>query len=409
MDLRPHPGEHLRQNLANPKRPAAKEGPWEESRAAAELERLRLQVEVQAQALRDAQAELAAASQRYTELFDHLPVGCMSLTPAGQIVEANLTAASWLGLDRGALRGTTLARFMNPFDAGRFAAHVEGCLQAGAERTFETVLRTEEGAMIPVQLATRPTECGGRPGVAVTLSNLAQLKQAQQLMAEIRRERDVFGNSLSHDLRSPLVTIGTYAGILLADHAAALTPEMKDMVARMGRAAERMEATLRQLLVYNMLVSEEPALGRVGLDVVVQAVLRESHAQIEASGAQVEVEGPLPHVRGCPRLLAPALGNLMSNALKFVGPGEAPRVAISAEPRGEFIVLKVADRGIGIDPQHHERIFGLFDRLHGQSAYPGAGIGLAIVRRAVELMQGRAWVESGKGKGSCFYLMLPKA
>jgi signal transduction histidine kinase len=101
------------------------------------------------------------------------------------------------------------------------------------------------------------------------------------------------------------------------------------------------------------------------------------------------------------------LSNLLSNALKFVGPGVLPEVRITAQASGNRVMLRVQDNGIGIDPAFRDRIFGVFERLNQSERYPGTGIGLAIVRRAVERMGGRCGVESESGKGSCFWVELP--
>ena len=376
-----------------------------------ELDVYRMGVEMQSRALQEAQAEIEYAMRRYADLYDHLPVGYASVSASGEILEANPTAAAWLGVERTMLRGRSIRRFLNPFDAGRFAAHLEECISSRSEKIFETTLRAETGAMLPVQFTSRvdPVTRDGAIQILVAITNVAQLKQTQQAISEIKREHDVLGDSISHDLRSPVVTIGMYARIILGDHGASLTPEVKAMVERIDRAAHRMEGTLRQLLAYSALVHEEVLIEEVKLNELVPVILREFQGQIETSRAVVDVTPVLPPVRACVRLLTPALSNLISNALKFTLPDTPPRVSVSAEQRGEFVVLKIADRGIGIEPAHYERIFRVFDRLHGYSAYPGAGIGLAIVRRAVERMPGRAWVESEKGQGSCFHLMLPKA
>jgi signal transduction histidine kinase len=138
-------------------------------------------------------------------------------------------------------------------------------------------------------------------------------------------------------------------------------------------------------------------------------MLIEHRALLEERRADVAVAPSLPAVRGCVPILNQVLSNLLTNALKYTREGENPVVRISAETRNRTIVLRVADRGIGIDRRHHERIFRIFERLHGYSKYPGSGVGLAIARRAVERMHGRIWVESQPDQGSCFCIELPKA
>ena len=129
---------------------------------------------------------------------------------------------------------------------------------------------------------------------------------------------------------------------------------------------------------------------------------------IQEKQAEIVVEPPLPHVQATPTMLNRALGNLLTNALKYIQPGEVPRVRISAETIDGRVLVKVRDQGIGIESSYHERIFRVFERLHGYSHYPGSGIGLAIARRAAERMNGRIWVESEPGKGSCFFVELAK-
>jgi signal transduction histidine kinase len=146
--------------------------------------------------------------------------------------------------------------------------------------------------------------------------------------------------------------------------------------------------------------------GHVSL---VGEVLAGLDADIRDRHADVAVERPLPDVTGHRLILAQVGTNLMTNALKFAAPGAPPRVRIRSERRGNRVRLWVEDDGIGVAPEHHDRIFQVFQRLHGPDEYPGTGIGLAIVRRAVERLGGRAGVESEEGRGSRFWVELPAA
>ena len=120
-----------------------------------ELQVSRVEVEMQNRALRDSAAEIESALQRYSDLYDHLPIGYVTLTPSGRIVQANLTAAGWLRVDRAKLVGGYLNWFLAPFDAGRFAAHLDACVQTGGEQTLELTLRLESGLLLTVQLTSR--------------------------------------------------------------------------------------------------------------------------------------------------------------------------------------------------------------------------------------------------------------
>jgi signal transduction histidine kinase len=128
----------------------------------------------------------------------------------------------------------------------------------------------------------------------------------------------------------------------------------------------------------------------------------------QAAHAKINIQAPLPKVTGNPTALKQVLENLLANATKFVLPGVVPQVEVFAKERNGWVRVHIKDNGIGIDPQYHERIFRVFERLAGKE-YPGTGIGLAIVQKGVERMGGRAGVESEPGKGSCFWIELPKA
>jgi signal transduction histidine kinase len=247
------------------------------------------------------------------------------------------------------------------------------------------------------------------PHVHVAITDVSKMKQAQRVIEEVNREQETFNYSISHDLRAPLVTINNYAGIIMSDFGSGLDPQAKGMVERIRIAAQRMEDTLKRLQEYSTLAREEVVIQPVNVDSVLTDLLIEHRALIEQKNADILVDRPLPTVRGARVLLGHILSNLLTNAIKYTQPGEAPQVRIFAEVTETHAEVRVVDQGIGIDPQYHQRIFKVFERLHGYSRYPGSGVGLAIARRAVERMNGRIWCESEPGKGSCFIVELPKA
>jgi signal transduction histidine kinase len=141
--------------------------------------------------------------------------------------------------------------------------------------------------------------------------------------------------------------------------------------------------------------------------VLIKELLIEHRAIVQERQAEIIVERPVPNVLGCATILNQVFANLLTNALKYTEPGRAPQVRVFGERQNTRVILRVMDNGIGIEPRYHERIFQVFERLHGYSYYPGTGVGLAIARRAVQRMSGRIWVESELGKGSCFCVELP--
>lgn len=376
-----------------------------------ELMRHRVEVELQNRVLQEIRAELELSIRRYSDLYDHLPLAYVTVTPEACILHANLAAAECLQHERPRLAGSHLRSFLEAYDAGRLAAHLENCARTGRHSTIELTLRLKDGSSMMVQLSSWlavPAPEGGNQ-IHLVIRDISKLKEAHRMLEDINREQEAFNRSISHDLHVPLVTISRCAGIVMSEHAATLNPECLTMVRQIQCAATRMEATLKKLLQYSTLAREEIVFGEVNADRIVADLLTEHHGIIQERRAEITVDRPLPHVRGSAVVLSQALANLLTNALQYTEPDEPPRVRISAEPRGAQVILKVADEGIGIEPKFHERIFQIFERLHGFSPYPGSGIGLAIARRAVERMNGRIWVESQPGKGSCFYLELPKS
>lgn len=228
-------------------------------------------------------------------------------------------------------------------------------------------------------------------------------------LAERNAELDAFAYTVSHDLRAPLRAMRGFGQALLEDYGGVLDAEGRDYAERIVGAAGRLDTLISDLLAYSRLTRAELAPGRVALAAVVAQVLRERSAELEAAGAAVEIESTLPDVTAHGGTLAHVLGDLVGNAVKFVRAGVDPRVRLRAESRGGAVRLWVEDNGIGIEPEHLERIFRPFERLHGRESYPGTGIGLAIVSKGVERMGGSVGVESAPGEGSRFWLELPAA
>jgi signal transduction histidine kinase len=228
-------------------------------------------------------------------------------------------------------------------------------------------------------------------------------------LAEANRELDAFAHTVSHDLRAPLRAMRGYAAVLEEDLGEALGPEGRGYVARIHAAAGRMDALIEDILAYSRLAREDIRTGRVGLEAVVDAALEATAPAAAEAGGLVEVRRPMPAVRAQAAMLRQAVQNLLGNALKFTEPGRAPVVRVWSEVRddGGMVRLWVEDDGIGIAPTHQERIFAPFERLHGREAYPGTGIGLAIVSRIAERLNGASGVYSRPGGGSRFWIDLP--
>ena len=216
-----------------------------------------------------------------------------------------------------------------------------------------------------------------------------------------------FASSVSHDLRAPLRGMHGLADALLEDYGDRLDDRARDYARRIVAEARMLNRLIQDLLAYSRLTRVDVALESVDVGEVVETALHHLVDDISASQATIEVTPDLPRLKANRAVLIQVLTNLISNAVKFGG--KEPVVTVRAQNIDGVARIWVEDRGIGIAPKHQERIFRAFERLHGIEAYPGTGIGLAIVHKAIERLGGRVGVESQEGTGSRFWFELPAA
>jgi signal transduction histidine kinase len=168
-----------------------------------------------------------------------------------------------------------------------------------------------------------------------------------------------------------------------------------------------MDQLIQDLLAFSRLAHIEVPMEPVDAREAIEAALHNLRHDIAERHATVQITGEMPVLQANRTLLVQALTNLLSNAFKFGG--DYPIVKVQAERAGDDVRISVEDYGIGIAPQHHDRVFRAFERLHGVEAFPGTGMGLAIVRKGIERLGGRVGVESAEGQGSRFWIELPRA
>jgi signal transduction histidine kinase len=237
-----------------------------------------------------------------------------------------------------------------------------------------------------------------------------QLERVAAQLEASNRELQQFASVASHDLQEPLRKIAVFGDRLRAKFGEQLGEQGGDYIDRMMNAAGRMRTLIDDLLEFSRVVTRARPFVAVDLNDVVREVLGDLEVLIESKGAVVDV-GDLPTIQADPTQLRQVFQNLIANAMKFQGDGAVPHVAIRAEPAACGSMpgwrLSVRDNGIGFEPQHADRIFAPFQRLHGRSEFGGSGIGLAIVRRIVERHSGTIMAESSPGQGALFVIVLP--
>ncbi len=300
---------------------------------------------------------------------------------------------------------------------------------------YETVRRRKDGTLIDISLTVSPVrdEEGRIIGASKIARDITLRKRADKelratrdelsrLNAELEQrvherttslteaitQMEEFSYTVSHDLRAPARAMMGYARIVLEDFGQHLHPEAKDYLERIIRGGARMDRLIQDILTYSRLSRRQLELRPVSLDRLLPDIVQQ-FPQMQPPSAFITIHGPLLDVQGHESLLAQAISNLLTNAVKFVPPREVPRVTVRTESHSTNVRLWVEDNGIGIKPEHQRRIFGVFERLPTETPYEGTGIGLAIVRRAVEKMGGCVGLESDGLTGSRFWLELPAA
>lgn len=229
----------------------------------------------------------------------------------------------------------------------------------------------------------------------------AVVRDLKRSNAELER----FAYVASHDLQEPLRAITSYTQLLSRRYKGKLDADADDFIGFAVDGAQRMQALIKGLLELSRVDSRGQQAQPVATEALVGTVLRVLDGPIAAARATLDV-APLPVVKGDEAQISQLFQNLLSNALKFRRPDVAPSIRVEAARAGAVWHFTISDNGIGIPPEHQERVFGMFERLHGEGEYPGTGIGLALCKRIVERHGGRIWLESTPGAGSRFHFTL---
>lgn len=236
----------------------------------------------------------------------------------------------------------------------------------------------------------------------------SRVKQRTEELEQANAELKTFTYSVSHDLKAPLRGIDGYSRLLLEEHSQQLDTEGRQLLGNVRKGVRQMNLLIEDLLAYSRMERRRYQCEPVSLVQIVDEVLGEQQQALTTREAAVRVAVADQEVSVDAAGLAMALRNLIGNALKFTPEERKPLIEISSREEDNHIVLSIRDNGVGFDMRFHERIFEIFQRLQRSEEYPGTGIGLAIVHKALQRMGGRVWAESEPGVGSTFHLELPR-
>lgn len=288
-------------------------------------------------------------------------------------------------------------------DADVFKGYAFGAVDYILTPIVPEILKTKVGVF--VELWKQRRELESRAEALRQLNENLEVR-AQQL-SSVNKELESFCYTIPHDLRAPLRAMEGLTSLLLEEHAESLGAEAKEYGERIRGSASRMDQMIQELLSYSRLTLLEFQPQPVRLSRAIKDAVSQLAWDLEQRKAAVNIKRSSAQVLGHYTMLVQVLANLVSNAVKFVPPETPPVVNIFDVPDGAVVRIYVEDNGIGIAPEHQQRIFRIFERLHGREQYSGTGIGLAIVEKAVSRMNGRVGIESELGKGSRFWIELP--
>ncbi len=371
-----------------------------------------------------AEDALRVSETRYRTLLEMAPFPVVITRLRDGILRyGNRRAEAQFGIPREQGIGQPASNYyLDPAERDRF---LDRLLRETTVTDQELRLRAADGTPFWAQLSAAMIEFEGEAAIFSSINDISARKQAEDAVRQLNaaleqrvaertaqlqtanKELEAFAYSVSHDLKAPLRGIDGYSRLLLEDHAAELDAEGRAFLANIRRGAGQMAQLIEDLLAYSRIERRALQSDQVDLPRLVEVVIAERAEEIAERGVMLQVQISPQTVTADRDGLAMALRNLLDNALKFTRDAPRPIIEISVRREAHACIIWIRDNGIGFDMKFHERIFEIFQRLQLAEDFPGTGIGLAIVRKALQRMGGRAWAESVPGQGAVFYMELP--
>jgi PAS domain S-box-containing protein len=355
-------------------------------------------------------------------MFQEAPVACHEIDGDGIVLRVNQAECELLGFEQEGMLGHCIWDFIAPGEVAKGREVVRRKMAGDfTSMTFDQEYRRRDGTTVFLEIHSRAIRntAGQITGIRSFLLDVTERKRAQQALqaqaetlAQSNAELGQFAYVASHDLQEPLRKILAFGDRLKNKHAEALSTEGRDYLERMQNAAGRMQALINDLLSLSRVTNHHQPFVAVDLAEVARIVVSDLETRLSQVSGKVEL-GALPIIVADRGQMAQLLQNLIGNGLKFSKPGQPPVVKVRGEllngPQGgvDACQIVVEDNGIGFDEKYLDRIFRVFQRLHGRTEYEGTGIGLAICRKIVERHGGSITATSTPGTGAKFIVTLP--
>lgn len=354
--------------------------------------------------------ELASAERlRFEQIYQSTPAMMHTISADGDITQVSDYWLSYFGYERDEVIGRKSIDFLDDESRERAITHtLPELFETGHQSNIPYRFKRKDGRTVDVLLSSfLERDQHGKPlrSFAV-MTDVTPLRTAYEQLERSNKELDRFATVASHDLQEPLRKISAFAGLIRRRYIDKLDEEGIRSLEFLVDAAERMQTLIDDLLSYSRMASQPLRLERIDLNDIIAEVRELLAGAIEENSAELDIDD-LPVVRGDPTLLKQALANLIGNAIKYRRDIN-PVIQVRAERLGERVRISIQDNGIGLDPKFADKIFAPFQRLHSRADYKGTGIGLAIVRQAIQRHGGTVEVESEPGVGSTFIIEIPR-
>jgi PAS domain S-box-containing protein len=361
---------------------------------------------------------LRESELRFRNLAEALPQLVWTCSPEGECDYFNSKWTQFTGVPQEELLGMKWREVLNPVDRERTCSYWLEALKGDAPYDLEYRIRRADGEYHWFKVRATPLkDLQGRIikwfGTCTDIEELQQSREALEKkvaertakLREVIAELESFSYTVSHDMRAPLRAMVGFATFAIEEAGENLAPSAQDYLQRIVTAANRLDRLIQDVLAYSRVLRSEIRLARVDLEGLIQDVLQQ-YPGFRSPQLEMELVTPLLPVLAHEASLTQAIANLISNAAKFVSPGTVPHLKIWTEPVEGGVRIWFQDNGIGIEEADRARIFNMFERVHSAQEFEGTGIGLTIVRKAIERMGGTLGVESTVGQGSRFWIQL---
>ncbi|HZQ55794.1 MAG TPA: ATP-binding protein [Bryobacteraceae bacterium] len=356
--------------------------------------------------------DLARSAADFRYLADSVPQLVWQIGERGVFEYVNERWTDFSGLPLHQMSSPAWEHLLHPADRSSFLRKWKTSMEAHEPFSGECRLRdrsTGRYCWFLFRATPVAAEESGTVRWFATYTNIDQQKATAQALQRTNEDLQQFVYSASHDLQEPLRTLMVYADLITKRGTRPMDDKDEQYLRLLRESAERMRMLVSDLLTYTEVVSSTGDRDvHAEASRVLEKVLHNLQGTISECGAQIHY-GELPALAVSEVHLLQIFQNLLSNALKYRQAGVTPRIEIGARRESGEWLISVKDNGIGIDPAYHQKIFGIFKRLHPAHEYPGTGLGLAICKKIVERNHGRIWVESQAGAGATFYFSLPAA